>query len=103
MDTNFHCNVVPSGSKVSTRVAFQGELKEADIISAAAAATGLNRNAIQVGLTATPRHIRVKQTEDEETKKGVEEDKRKLADNYSYFGEPPYEYSYICSASDGMT
>ena len=60
-----------------------------------------NRNAIQVGLTATPRHIRVKQIEDEETKKGVEEDKRKLADNYNYFGEPPYEYSYMQGVEDG--
>ena len=50
-----------------------------------------NKSAIQIGLTATPRHIRVKQaeTEDAETKKGIEEDKRKLADNYNYFGEPP--------------
>ena len=60
-----------------------------------------NKSAIQIGLTATPRHIRVKQTEDEETKKGIEEDKRKLADNYSYFGEPPYEYSYWQGVEDG--
>src|SRR5438552_4434866 len=60
-----------------------------------------NRNAIQVGLTATPRHIRVRKIEDEETKKGVEEDKRKLADNYNYFGEPPYEYSYMQGVEDG--
>jgi type I restriction enzyme R subunit len=60
-----------------------------------------NRSAIQVGLTATPRHIRVRKIEDEETKKGVEEDKRKLADNYNYFGEPPYEYSYMQGVEDG--
>ena len=60
-----------------------------------------NKSAIQIGLTATPRHIRVKQTEDEETKKGIEEDKRKLADNYNYFGEPPYEYSYWQGVEDG--
>jgi type I restriction enzyme R subunit len=62
-----------------------------------------NKSAIQIGLTATPRHIRVKQaeTEDAETKKGIEEDKRKLADNYNYFGEPPYEYSYWQGVEDG--
>src|SRR6266478_6951362 len=60
-----------------------------------------NRNAIQVGLTATPRHSLVRKLEDEETKKGVEEDKRKLADNYNYFGEPPYEYSYSQGVEDG--
>lgn len=60
-----------------------------------------NKSAIQIGLTATPRHIRVKQAEDDETKKGIEEDKRKLADNYNYFGEPPYEYSYWQGVEDG--
>ena len=43
----------------------------------------------------------MKQAEDEETKKGIEEDKRKLADNYNYFGEPPYEYSYWQGVEDG--
>jgi len=39
-----------------------------------------NRDAMQIGLTATPRHIQAKETGDEETAKGIEEDKRKLAD-----------------------
>jgi len=60
-----------------------------------------NKDAMQIGLTATPRHIRVRQIDNEETKKGVEEDKRKLADNYNYFGEPPYEYSYGQGVEDG--
>jgi type I restriction enzyme, R subunit len=60
-----------------------------------------NRDAIQIGLTATPRHIRVPQVKDEQTEKGIEEDRRKLADNYQYFGEPPYEYSYWQGVEDG--
>ena len=62
-----------------------------------------NREAIQVGLTATPRHIRVKEnkSEDEETVRGIEEDRRKLADNFKYFGEPPYEYPYEQGVEDG--
>jgi type I restriction enzyme, R subunit len=60
-----------------------------------------NKDAMQIGLTATPRHIRVKPSENEETKKGIEEDKGKLADNYNYFGEPPYEYSYGQGVEDG--
>jgi len=60
-----------------------------------------NKDAMQIGLTATPRHIQVRKIDNEETKKGVDEDKRKLADNYNYFGEPPYEYSYGQGVEDG--
>jgi type I restriction enzyme R subunit len=60
-----------------------------------------NSDAIQIGLTATPRQIRVRQVEDEETAKAVEEDRRRLADNYRYFGNPPYEYSYWQGVEDG--
>lgn len=60
-----------------------------------------NPDAIQVGLTATPRQIRVKESDDEETKHGVEEDRRRLADNFRYFGEPPYEYPYAQGVEDG--
>lgn len=60
-----------------------------------------NPNAIQVGLTATPRQIRVRESGDDDTKKGVEEDRRKLADNFKYFGEPPYEYPYAQGVEDG--
>jgi len=54
-----------------------------------------NGDAMQIGLTATPRHIRARKIDNEETKKGIEEDQRRLADNYEYFGEPPYEYRAI--------
>ena len=60
-----------------------------------------NHDAIQIGLTATPRQIRVKEIDDEETKHGVEEDRRRLSDNYKYFGEPAYEYSYAQGVEDG--
>ena len=52
-----------------------------------------NRNAIQVGLTATPREI-----------EGVEmttEDKQITNDNILYFGEPAYEYSITQGVEDG--
>jgi len=52
-----------------------------------------NRNAIQVGLTATPREI-----------EGVEmtpEDKQITSDNILYFGEPAYEYSITQGVEDG--
>ena len=60
-----------------------------------------NADAMQIGLTATPRHIRARKIDNEETKKGVAEDQRRLADNYEYFGEPPYEYSYAQGVEDG--
>jgi type I restriction enzyme R subunit len=60
-----------------------------------------NGDAMQIGLTATPRHIRARKIDNEETKKGIEEDQRRLADNYEYFGEPPYEYSYMQGVEDG--
>lgn len=52
-----------------------------------------NRNAIQIGLTATPREI-----------EGVEmtpEDKQITHDNIVYFGEPAYEYSITQGVEDG--
>src|SRR5438046_5438935 len=56
---------------------------------------------MQIDMTATARHIRVRQSDSEEAEKGVEEDKRKVADNYNYLGEPPYEYSYAQGVEDG--
>lgn len=55
-----------------------------------------NKGALQVGLTATPREIDVKE-ETEDTKK----DKQILADNFKYFGEPVYEYSITQAMEDG--
>ena len=60
-----------------------------------------NPNAIQVGLTATPREIRLPETADEDAKEGIEEDRKKLADNFEYFGQPPYEYPYAQGIEDG--
>jgi len=60
-----------------------------------------NKDAMQIGLPATRRHIRSRKNDNAETEKGVEEDKRRLADNYNYFGEPPYEYSYSQGVEDG--
>ena len=60
-----------------------------------------NHDAIQIGLTATPRQIRAKESDDEITQRGVEEDRRRLADNCEYFGEPACEYSYAQGVEDG--
>ena len=60
-----------------------------------------NKNAIQIGLTATPRQIRMPEAKDEETRRQIEEDRRLLADNLRYFGEPAYEYTYQQGVADG--
>ncbi len=60
-----------------------------------------NKNAIQIGLTATPRQIRLPEAKDEETRRQIEEDRRLLADNLRYFGEPAYEYTYQQGVADG--
>ena len=60
-----------------------------------------NKNAIQIGLTATPREIEMPEVQDEETRKEIEEDKRFLAHNLRYFGEAVYEYSYLQGVDDG--
>jgi type I site-specific restriction endonuclease len=60
-----------------------------------------NKNAIQIGLTATPRQIRMPEAQDEETRRQLEEDRRLLADNLRYFGEPAYEYTYQQGVADG--
>lgn len=55
-----------------------------------------NPNAIQIGLTATPRQIKVPD--------GViisPEDARIAADNIKYFGEAVYEYTYQQAVEDG--
>ena len=60
-----------------------------------------NKQAIQIGLTATPRQILLPEVKDTETRRKVEEDRRLLADNLRYFGEPAYEYTYQQGVADG--
>lgn len=60
-----------------------------------------NKDGIHIGLTATPRQIKLPETEDTQTKEEIENDRRRLANNYEYFGEPVYEYSYLQGVRDG--
>jgi type I restriction enzyme R subunit len=60
-----------------------------------------NPDAIQIGLTATPRQIRVPETADLEVLQKVEFERRLLADNIRYFGEPAYVYEYMQGVADG--
>jgi type I restriction enzyme R subunit len=53
-----------------------------------------NPNAVQIGLTATPRQLR-------ESKNQSKEDEIITANNLKYFGEPVYEYSLIQAQEDG--
>lgn len=55
-----------------------------------------NPNAVQIGLTATPRKLKVSE-ETEEAKA----DEKITADNYDYFGEPVYEYDLTQGIEDG--
>jgi type I restriction enzyme R subunit len=57
---------------------------------------------IQIGLTATPRQLRVPAAGDDvEARALIEDDERFLADNHRYFGEPVYEYPYLQGVADG--
>lgn len=61
-----------------------------------------NSDAIQIGLTATPRQLRVTESQlPDETRNEIDGDRRFLADNFKYFGEPAYEYSYAHGRDDG--
>lgn len=60
-----------------------------------------NANAVQVGLTATPRQLRLPENADAATLAKLEEEKRLLGDNHRYFGEPAYEYPYHQGVADG--
>lgn len=53
-----------------------------------------NPNAVQIGLTATPRQLR-------ESKTQSKEDALITANNLKYFGEPVYEYNLIQAQEDG--
>ncbi|MCL0099558.1 DEAD/DEAH box helicase family protein [Dehalococcoidia bacterium] len=56
-----------------------------------------NRDAIQIGLTATPREFRYVEKSD-----ASGEDEKILSDNIAYFGEPVYEYSLGQGIQDGF-
>lgn len=56
----------------------------------------MNPNAVQVGLTATPRQL----TNTENTD-AAREDHQITADNLAYFGEPVYEYDIAQAMEDG--
>ena len=60
-----------------------------------------NQQAMQIGLTVTPRQIKLPETKNPELARQLAEDKRLLADNLKYFGEPPYEYTYAQGVADG--
>ena len=55
-----------------------------------------NSDAVQIGLTATPRSLIIKGFSPE-----VEADRRLTADNLRYFGEPVYEYTIHQAVEDG--
>ena len=55
-----------------------------------------NSDAVQIGLTATPRQIKTK-VDTPEAKK----DEKITNDNYAYFGEPVYEYTITQGVEDG--
>jgi len=55
-----------------------------------------NRNAVQIGLTATPRQLECK----EETAE-ARQDAQITANNIAYFGEPTYEYDIAQAIEDG--
>lgn len=55
-----------------------------------------NSKAVQIGLTATPRQIRVAEDNDEAVA-----DAKINADNHLYFGEPVYEYGLAAGMEDG--
>ena len=60
-----------------------------------------NKDGIHIGLTATPRQIKLPETDDTQTKQEIENDRRRLADNLKYFGEAVYEYPYLQGVRDG--
>lgn len=57
--------------------------------------------AVQIGLTATPRELRLPKVPEGETLDQIQNDARFLADNYRYFGDPAYEYTYLQGVADG--
>jgi type I restriction enzyme, R subunit len=58
-----------------------------------------NPQAIHIGLTATPRHLHVRKSK--KTTTATLEDEAITANNFTYFGEPVYEYTLIQAQQDG--
>ncbi len=56
----------------------------------------MNPNAVQIGLTATPRQLTTTEDSDE-----ARADEKITADNLAYFGEPVYEYEIAQAMEDG--
>jgi type I restriction enzyme R subunit len=55
-----------------------------------------NKNAVQIGLTATPRQLECKEETDE-----AKQDAEITSNNIAYFGEPAYEYEIAQAIEDG--
>ncbi len=55
-----------------------------------------NEDAVQIGLTATPRQIKVTESSPE-----MAADAKIIADNFKYFGQPIYEYEMGQAMEDG--
>ncbi len=60
-----------------------------------------NPRALHLGLTATPRKLKIPEAKDPETAAQIERDQRLLADNARYFGPPAYSYDYLDGVEDG--
>lgn len=63
-----------------------------------------NANAAQIGLTATPRTLKIKKPKgniDPATQAQIDEAEQITADNLKYFGEPVYEYDMAQAMEDG--
>jgi type I restriction enzyme R subunit len=61
-----------------------------------------NPEAVQIGLTATPRQLLLsKKDEDKYKASPADADEKILRDNFEYFGEPVYEYTLSQGIEDG--
>lgn len=61
-----------------------------------------NPHALHLGLTATPRRLKLPQeAPDADTAARIAADARLLSDNHNYFGEPVYAYDYLDGVEDG--
>ena len=60
-----------------------------------------NPQAMQIGLTATPRQFSYPKDLDAADSVAAQDDQRISADNYDYFGEPIYEYPLSQGIADG--
>jgi len=60
-----------------------------------------NPDAIQIGLTATPRELIVSTKEREKYNDAITLDEQYIRDNFKYFGDPVYEYTLAQGIEDG--